>query len=89
MSQSFKNEPLCVALHPSGFFLAVCFAGSFQVYNLLTFDMKLLYEESTNFSNVVRYSVGGDLLIVNSRNQVYFYEAIFYNRIHIMECMGG
>ncbi len=61
-----QENPVSVALHPMGFFLAVAFSSGFKVYTLLQENFFLLKEINLIQCTLVRYSHRGQYLLASS-----------------------
>lgn len=59
LARHFVDEPLAVALHPSGYSLVVGFTDKLRYFNLLADDIRLVQELHLKMCKEVRFAHGG------------------------------
>jgi WD40 repeat protein len=67
--QSFVEEPYCLAIHPTGFYMVVGFADKVRLMNIYSSTIKPLKDLTIKNCHEVRFSHGGHLFACAS-NQV-------------------
>jgi len=85
ISQRFLEEPLSVAMHPCGLFLAVAFTTGFKVFALLSESLHTLKEINLTNCKIVRYAHGGQFLVANEKNVLILYDSIYYETLQVLE----
>ncbi|KRX00640.1 WD40-repeat-containing domain [Pseudocohnilembus persalinus] len=78
ISQQFKEEPLCLSLHPFGMFIAITFGTFFKIFAILNDQLYPLKTTSMQNCTIVRYSNGGNYLAVNEKFAIQIYDTIYY-----------
>ena len=70
IDMKLQANPLAVALHPSGFQLAIGFKESFKVFSVLESELEAELDTVAKSCYAVSYSPGGKYLAVNSGGSV-------------------
>ncbi|CAM9243116.1 unnamed protein product [Phaeothamnion confervicola] len=71
--KQLTEEPLAVALHPSGLFAAAAFKDKARLYSILMDDLRELRAFPVKHCRVVSFSHGGQYLALATNNQVMVY----------------
>jgi hypothetical protein len=67
----FKNLLMnCVAIHPSGYFMAVAFDEHVKVYHILFQDLEEFYTYPIKKTMFLKYSTGGQYLVAADPKQI-------------------
>jgi len=67
ISQTFPEEPISIALHPSGLFVAVSFSTGFKVFAIVNDHLEVLKDIQIPNCKLLKYSHGGHFLAVNEK----------------------
>ncbi len=77
-----QAKPLsAVAIHPSGYQLAIAFIDKVIIYHIMNDDLKKTNQIELRSVNIVRYSSGGQYLFVIERSNVNIYNAYTLQKI--------
>lgn len=77
-----QAKPLSsVAIHPSGYQLAIAFIDKVKIHHILNDDLKLTNQIELRQCNLLKYSTGGQYLFVVERSNIFVYNAYTYQRI--------
>ena len=80
----FEQEPTCLALHPTGFYMLVGFAESVRYMALLMDDLRVVKEWSVKGARKVAFSGGGSLFAVAANASVLVYNAFTAECLHTL-----
>ena len=75
------DEPMTVALHPLGYYLAIGFADKFRVFHILMSELQLFREFSIRGVRVLKFSHGGHFLAAANGKLVLIFAASTLKRI--------
>lgn len=93
LCKSFEEEPLCLAMHPTGLHLVVGFADKLRLISILLDDMRLCHEVPIKQCKEVKFSNGGSMFAAVNGNVIaifdfYTYDKVFDLRGHNSKVIG-
>jgi hypothetical protein len=62
----FEEQPICIALHPSSWQIAVGFKTGTRIYQNLDSELKLSFEKFGKATIAIAYNYGGDILAASN-----------------------
>ncbi|TPX52451.1 hypothetical protein SeMB42_g01437 [Synchytrium endobioticum] len=66
----FEEEPLCVALHPSGHYMLIGFPDYVRLYNVLYDDIRLHWENPCVSCREIKFSHGGQFFAMSTASTI-------------------
>eukprot|EP01083_Nonionella_stella_P142379 440406_1 len=81
ISRRFAEDPLCVAMHPSGLHIVVGFADKLRLMNILMDDIRGYKEFSIKGCTEVKFSNGGQYFAAINASAVQIYEMYTFDNI--------
>jgi WD40 repeat protein len=76
MDVVFQDEPLCVAVHPSGLSLLVGFLDRLALYSVLLNELQLVREFNVRSAAIVKYSSSGEYFAVAAGSTLYVFDSV-------------
>jgi WD40 repeat protein len=81
-----QAKPLsAVAIHPSGYQLAIAFIDKVIVHHILNDDLQKTSEIEIRSVNIIRYSPGGQYLFVIEKSNINIYNAYTFQKIYTVK----
>jgi len=81
INKQFNEDPLCVAMHPSGLHIVVGFADKLRIFNILMDDIRGFKDFSIKGCTEVKFSNGGQYFAAINASAVQIYESYTFNNI--------
>lgn len=81
INKQFNEDPLCVAMHPSGLHIVVGFADKLRIMNILMDDIRGFKDFSIKGCTEVKFSNGGQYFAAINASAVQIYESYTFNNI--------
>ena len=78
ISHTFAEEPISIAMHPSGLFVAVSFSSGFKIFAIVNDKLEVLKDIQIPNCKLIKYSHGGHFLTVNEKEHIFIYDSIYY-----------
>lgn len=79
--KSFEEEPLSLAMHPTGLHLIVGFADKLRLINILLDDMRICHEVPIKQCKEVKFSNGGSMFAVVNGNVITIFDFNTYDKL--------
>ena len=77
----FNDDPLCVAMHPSGLHIVVGLADKLRLMNILMDDIRGYKDFSIKGCTQVKFSNGGQYFAAINASAVQIYETYTFNNV--------
>ena len=81
INKLFNEDPLCVAMHPSGLHIVIGFADKLRLMNILMDDIRGYKDFSIKGCTEVKFSNGGQYFAAINASAVQIYETYTFNNI--------
>jgi len=81
INKLFSEDPLCVAMHPSGLHVVVGFADKVRIMNILMDDIRGFKDFSIKGCSEVKFSNGGQYFAAINASAVQIYETYTFNNV--------
>lgn len=79
--KTFDEDPLSLAMHPTGLHLVVGFANKLRLINILLDDMRLCHEVPIKQCKEVKFSNGGSMFAAVNGNVITIFDFNTYDKL--------
>ncbi|RMZ94697.1 WD repeat-containing 65 [Brachionus plicatilis] len=88
-SKKLEEHVACVAIHPTGLYLAASFLNKIDLYSIILNDLKKIFSFKISHSNFMKFSNGGSQLAASSLNTIKIFNVWTFEKcVQIKQRIG-